>query len=118
MNEPTRPTREQLTKWWAQQIPEGYREWTNEDELRHELNEAMHLIEFLHGCLTNPHVEGVPGGCSYVYPEMTTRRLERWRLLVADAPRCTAEMWSSTHPTGVCPVHHRLMRLEVVDTET
>jgi hypothetical protein len=92
------------------EIPEGWREWTVEDELRHELQQAIYTIQFLHDCLTDPHIEGTPGGSTYAYPEMTLERLKRWEPLVADAPRCSAGHMSFHKPEQLpCPVHHRLM---------
>ncbi len=43
--------------------------------LEDALIEAQHLVEFLHGCLTNPHYK-------YSYPDQTIRRLEKWNKLV------------------------------------
>lgn len=83
-------------------VPKGWRPWTVEDELRHELDQALGTIEFLHGCLTEPDL------FKYAYPEMTLEKVERWKELAKGAPECTAR-FSSTHPKGICPVHHRLM---------
>lgn len=78
---------------------------TREDVLAYELREACSLIEFLHGCLTEPHVEGKPGGYSYDYPEQTLARLTGWRMMTKDAPKCSAKMFSSMH-TFDCPIHN------------
>lgn len=86
-------------------IPDGWREWTVEDELRHALIQAMHTIAFLDGCLTQPNFK-------YAHPEMTARKLTEFSLLIQGAPECTAGQFSSQHPPGVCPVHHRLMPKE------
>lgn len=79
--------------------------WSELDTLRYELKQAISTTEFLHGCLTEPHVEGVSGGYTYAYPEMTLARIARWRELTKDAPRCTAGLIQSKHPPGPCPVH-------------
>lgn len=93
------------------EIPKGWREWTEIDQLRFELSEALSLIGFLHDCLVDPHVDGVSGGFTYAYPEMTLRRLEEWKPLVEDAPRCSADLVASFHKSEQlpCPVHNRLM---------
>lgn len=83
------------------EIPEGWREWNEVDELRYELRQAISTVEFLHGCLTDPTFE-------YAYPEMTLERFGKWKSLIEGSPECTARE-SSRHPSGVCPVHHRLM---------
>lgn len=46
------------------------------------LEQAAAKIEFLHGCLTNPHVDGVPGGSTYAYPHMTGDFLAETALLI------------------------------------
>lgn len=78
---------------------------SREDVLAHELAQACHTIEFLHDCLTDPHVEGVPGGCTYAYPGQTIAKLARWRSMTAGAPECSAPMFSSKHD-GPCPIHN------------
>ncbi len=42
--------------------------------LRHALQEAQHIIKFLHGCLTNPMYK-------YAYPEQTLENLKEFEKL-------------------------------------
>jgi hypothetical protein len=58
------------------------------DDLRDALEQAQNLVEFLHGCLTEPHVDGVPGGYTYAYPEHTLKYLEEWAKLAPRLPYC------------------------------
>lgn len=51
---------------------------SREELLEVMLDQAVSTIDFLHGCLTQPHVEGVPGGYSYGYPEQTEKRLSEF----------------------------------------
>jgi hypothetical protein len=49
--------------------------------LERELDEAVHTIEFLHGCLTGE-------GFTYAYPEHTAQTIERMRAFVPGRPMC------------------------------
>lgn len=53
-----------------------------ESELEHALHEAIWTVEFLHGCLTSPHVY------AYAHPVMTHETLERWQKLAPTPPLC------------------------------
>lgn len=82
---------------------------TPEEKLRMFLLEeaieaSKNKIEFLHGCLTNPHVEGVPGGCSYAYPDMTVDLLQRLSALVPDQKYCVHSntRWGIEHGCVSC----------------
>lgn len=78
---------------------------TREDVLAHELAQACHTIEFLHCCLMDPPVDGVPVVFTYAYPGQTIAKLARWRSLTAEAPVCSAPMFSSKHDEP-CPIHN------------
>lgn len=62
--------------------------FTREDVLEAMLSQAISTIEFLHGCLTDPHVEGVSGGYEYAYPEQTVRWLQEFRAAVPERQPC------------------------------
>lgn len=49
--------------------------------LEDQLDNATHLIEFLHGCLTDERFQ-------YAYPDETQRRVEAIRELVPSRPGC------------------------------
>jgi len=80
---------------------------TREDVLAHELDQACHAIEFLHGCLTNPIY-------SYEYPEQTLDGLRRWRWLARNAPQCSA---TTARHDGPCAVHNEAFLLLLAEME-
>lgn len=49
--------------------------------LEDALNQAVHTIEFMHGCLTDDRFE-------YAYPQMTAERVAAIRALVPERPGC------------------------------
>lgn len=62
--------------------------YSREDVLETMLDQAIGTIEFLHGCLTDPHVDGVPGGFTYGYPEQTLARLVEFRTILPESRVC------------------------------
>lgn len=68
--------------------------YTREDYLEVLLQQAQSTIEFLHGCLTEPHVEGISGGYTYGDPEMTLKRLAQFEKAVGRPQWC---LHSRTH---------------------
>lgn len=65
---------------------------TREELLEVLLAQAASKIEFLHGCLTDPHREGVPGGFSYAYPEQTLQFLGELRQVLPEREFCFHSM--------------------------
>jgi hypothetical protein len=56
--------------------------------LEEAIEACKNKIEFLHGCLTDPHIDGVSGGYEYAYPDMTFDLLKRISSLVPDRDYC------------------------------
>lgn len=55
-------------------------------ELEDALEAACNKIEFMHGCLTDPHIVGVSGGFVYAHAEMTGAFLTEAAKLIPDRP--------------------------------
>jgi hypothetical protein len=58
------------------------------DEFEVLCQQALSTIEFLHGCLTRPSKEGVPGGFSYDYPEQTEQFMEELKSVLPERDWC------------------------------
>lgn len=76
--------------------------------LQHALQDAQHLVSFLHGCLTLPNYK-------YAYPESTARRLEEWgKLAPIDGTGCHHSMTKPDCPSCVAGQKMRQEHMEAL----
>jgi hypothetical protein len=61
-------------------------------DLEDALDQAVHTIEFMHGCLTDPE------HYSYAYPEQTIARIRQFRELVPARPGCVHSVTNQDCP--------------------
>lgn len=56
-------------------------------DLEDAVIQASASIQFLYDCLENPHIEGIPGGATHMYPEQTLAHINELDNL-ASRPWC------------------------------